>query len=342
MPHITLDSSPLRVQLVESLHLPRVGKVRDTYRLPGKWHNLPNALPIVSHRASIFDFRLGFLIPGKGEILNAFNIAARLYRRIADPASQDDLLAYGPDIDHFLPVKLRGNPELHQCATVVHVLTMEDIECVVRGHAVGNLMKAYKKGKKGKRTYCGHLLPEGLIKGAKLQEPLFTPTTKAKVGHDKPLNYRKVRESHGIELEETALRDFELFAGYSLGRGVIGADSKCEYGRRRLANGKLGDLVLGDEAWTPDCTRFWSLAEYEACFPARLPAPMDKQALRIWGIEMGIDKLDPTNPEHVARVRSMVAPASVIEDYLKQMRRAFKMLWGQSLGDFQKSVMNIR
>ena len=152
MPHINLNSSPLHVQLVESLHLPRVGKVRDTYRLPSKWHNLPNALSVVSDRASIFDFKLGFLIPGKGEILNAFNIAAKLYRRIANPASQDDLLAFGPNIDNFLSAKLRGKPELHRQATVVHVLTMEDVECVVRGYATVGLMKAYKKGKKGKQS----------------------------------------------------------------------------------------------------------------------------------------------------------------------------------------------
>jgi len=341
MPHITLDSSPLHVRLVASLHLPRQGKVRDTYHLKTKWPNVPIALPVVSDRASIFDFKLGFCILGKGEILNAFAVAAKLYRRKARPDSQDDLLAFGSAIDDFLPLELRGNPELHRRATIVHVLEMEDIECVVRGYATAGLMKAYKKGKKDKRKYCGHPLPEGLIKGAKLQEPLFTPTTKAKFGHDKPLNYRKVRESHGIELEEIALRDYKLFAEHSLARKVIGADSKGEYGRRRLANGKLGDLVLGDEAWTPDCARFWGLEEYEACSPDRLPAPMDKQALRDWGIEMGIDKLNPKNPVHVEKVRSMVVPAEVLEAYLRQMRRAFEMIWGQSLGDFQKSVMNI-
>ena len=248
------------------------------------------------------------------------------------------MVAFGSDIDDFLPAKLWRNPELHRRATVVHVLHMEDIECVVRGYATAGLMKAYKKGK---HTYYGHDLPEGLVKGAQLQEPLFTPTTKAKVGHDKPLDYREVRESKGLELEETALKDFKLFAEHSLACGVIGADSKSEYGRRRLANGLLGDLVLGDEAWTPDCSRFWRRAEYDACFPNHVPTPMDKQALRNWGIEVGIDKLDPKNPEHVARVRSIDIPAEVIEAYIRQMHQAFEMIWGKSISDFQRDVMHI-
>lgn len=330
-------NASLQARLQKFLGSPRTGKVRDTYELPRvEPHAI--ALCVVSDRASIFDFKLGTLIPGKGEALNAFNIAARLYRRKMLPHERDDLALFGSGICNALPPEL-WDEELQRRATVVYVLEMvENRECVCRGYATGSLWKAYAAGK---RMYCGHLLPEDLVEGERLPQPLFTPTTKATEGHDEELNHRTVRGINGIELEEVSLRDYKLFSAYSMSRLVIGVDSKAEYGRFINSDGSKSALVLADEWWTADSCRFWEKKEYEQNFPRKLPEPMDKQAIRNWGIRAGINKLDPKNPADKARAYEMEVPREVIEEYLGQIHKAFEMLYGMMLKRFQKEVLKI-
>lgn len=320
------------LQRILRVRLPLLGtgKVRDSHALPDGKH----CLAVVSDRASIYDIRLGFPIPGKGKILNAFNIAARLFLQRVVPNIEDDLVAYGADIDRYLPPELQCNPELHRRATVIEVLKMEDIECVVRGNLTGGGYRAYEDD----GIVCGHTLPSGLLEGSPLIPPIFTPTTKAKVGHDEPLDYRRVRETHGGELEELSLLIFLALQEYSFTRGVIGVDTKFEFGQRRPPNGKH---VLADEVWTPDSSRFWGLLEYREHFPRSLPYPMDKQELRNWGKLVGIDKLDPKNSEDVARGRELIAPPDVTLKMQRQTHRVFEMLWGMTLADFQRDVMKV-
>lgn len=322
--------------LIEALGTPSSGKVRDRYSLSKRGSKALD-LAYVSDRASIFDFKLGFEVPGKGAILNAFNIAARLHRRSTYPALEDDMAAFGTAIDEYLPAALHCRKHLQKRATVVERLEMIPYECVVRGWATGSLYKAHAAGA---RDYCGHTLPDILRNGEKLDAPLFTPTTKAPVGqHDEPLDHKEVAREQ-IDLMFYALVDYQCLAEHSLAHGIVPVDSKAEYGRRRRA-GEMSRPILADEFWTPDSCRFWSLAEYEERFPKALPDALDKQALRNWGISMGIDKLDPGNPEHREEVWHMRPPESVIGTYLDAMHQAFEMLWGKTVAEFRRDEMGI-
>ena len=317
-------------------HLPheQVGKVRNSFSIPSAVNHF--RLPVVSDRVSIFDFQLGFEVPGKGVILNAFNIKAKELRRI-HTRKEDDLIAFGVDIDDHLPQELQFNEELAKIGTVIQELDMVKVECVVRAYCTGSLWKEYKAGR---REYCGHRLPEGLVEGAKLPKPLFTPTTKAEKGHDLELDHRLVREQCGDELEKTALRDFDLLYEHLLFHDIIGVDTKFEYGYKQTPTGKV--LVLADEFWTPDSSRFWQRRDYEIGFPKRLPTPMDKQALREWGKRVGIDTLDPKNPEDIKRVREMHAPQDVLDEYVYQMQKCFHQAWGEPLDAFVKRYLLIQ
>lgn len=333
------ESATLESLLRKHLPEPHTGKVRDSYQLDVRYHGRPTRLAYVSNRASIFDIRLGFEVPGKGEALNAFNIAARLLLRSMIPYMQDDLIAYGPMIDSFLPSPLRNISELWRRATVVEELTMIDIECVVRGYLTGSGYKSYARGEK----VCGHdVTPKGQPEGFKLRHwPIFTPTTKSEGGHDEPLDYMEVRRDFGSALLETcSTRVYECLAAHAEKGGVIGADTKFEWGHRQGETFRDG-LILADEVWTPDSSRFWSAAAYAEHFPDRLPPSMDKQILREWGKSVGIDKLDPKNDAGRQIGRAKTAPPEVLEGMRSQVERAFAMMYGQSLAQFQQTSMLI-
>jgi phosphoribosylaminoimidazole-succinocarboxamide synthase len=305
---------------------PMIGKVRDVYRISADL-----LLSVVSNRASIFDFRLGTQIPHKGEILNAFNIAAKMYRRniLGAKNASDDLVAHGCKIDDYLPKELRNYMELQKRATVVKEVEIIRVECVTRAFATGNLWGAIKTGKK---VYCGQRIPKGLQQGEKLPRLLFTPTTKASKGHDQPRDFRSI-EKLFPGLREIVLRDFEIMHTYGLTRGIIVVDGKTEYGI---------DYTLADEYCTPDSNRIWLKSEYDAVFPGKLPTPMDKQRLRQWGMGCGIDILDTKDPRDIQHVLSLEVPEYVIKEYVGQMLTAFEMLWGRPLKKFQRDVMWVR
>ncbi len=180
------------------------------------------------------------------------------------------MVAFGSGIDQFLPLQLCNIPELQRRATVVEDLAMlkPPIECVVREYLTGTGYKDYRKT----GEVCGHVLPEGLPEGAKLPKPIATPTTKAEKGHDEPRNYLEVRAQYGEELEETELAIFDALSGRSLRKKVIVPDSKFEFGRRKRKIPRTESrLILADEVWTPDSSRFWDEAEYKGCFPRKAP-----------------------------------------------------------------------
>lgn len=327
-------------------HYPLVhsGKVRDSFRLPGDLAGeSKKRLVVVSDRVSIFDFMLGFNIPGKGEILNAFNIAARRHFARAIPDFQHDILAFGSEIDGYLGYDyLEGYTALRKIAVVVKELQMVPIECVVRGNIAGNLFKAYKAGE----AYCGHdfgIVEERTLKeGAKLEPSLFTPTTKAEEGHDMPMPYQEVEDRYPM-LEYHSMQAFEVMRMLAEEKGIIFADSKFEFGGvlinyvpRRMA------YILADEVATPDSSRFWDLAAWlDAQMKGAMPPSMDKQLLRNWGKTEGIDKLDPKNPEHREHVRTLAPPQGLVEDMVQQMQHLFERLYSMSLDEFQQKVMKV-
>ena len=263
------------------------GKVRDVY-IPHGASTMANAselLVVATDRVSAFDVILHPAIPGKGEVLT--RISGWWMDRLSSVPNH--LLASS------VPQEVVGR------AVMAKSLSMLPVECVVRGYLVGSGWKEYQAS----RSVCGIPLPEGLSEGDKLPEPLFTPATKAAVGdHDENISFNRVVELIGEE-QATALRDTSL-AIYSQAsdiaeqRGLILADTKFEFGLHQ----ETGELVLGDEALTPDSSRYWDGVAYAAGGPDRLDS-FDKQIIRNW-LEQNWDKTGtpPVLPDHIVEQTS--------------------------------------
>ena len=263
------------------------GKVRDVY-IPHGASTMADAselLVVATDRVSAFDVILDPAIPGKGEVLTRIS------------GWWMDRLSSVPN--HLLASSVPG--EVEGRAVVAKSLSMLPVECVVRGYLVGSGWKEYQAS----RSVCGIPLPEGLSEGDKLPEPLFTPATKAAVGdHDENISFNRVVELIGEE-QATALRDTSL-AIYSQAsdiaeqRGLILADTKFEFGLDQ----ETGELVLGDEALTPDSSRYWDGVAYAAGGPDRLDS-FDKQIIRNW-LEQNWDKTGtpPVLPDHIVEQTS--------------------------------------
>jgi phosphoribosylaminoimidazole-succinocarboxamide synthase len=162
---------------------------------------------------------------------------------------------------------------------------MMPIECVVRGYLVGSGWKDYR----ATGTVCGHSLPPGMVEAQKLPKPLFTPSTKATDGHDQNIDRDAgvllVGEERFNRLEQVAIELYETAAEYALERGIIIADTKFEFGED-----ETGRMVLGDEALTPDSSRFWPADEYAT---GGSPPSYDKQYVRDWLETLDWDKTPP-------------------------------------------------
>lgn len=248
------------------------GKVRDIYDLENG-----NLLIVTSHRISAFDCILPFEIPRKGAWLNL-------------------LSAFWFDTTkHIVPNHMisitDGIPEEFQteqykdCCMVVKKLDMFPVECIVRGYITGSGWENYKKT----GSVCGISLKEGLSESEKLDTPIFTPTTKAKDGHDIPLTFEETCNLTGEE-NAKALRDLSIqlyieASKVAYEKGIIIADTKLEFGVD-----ENGEITLGDEAFTSDSSRFWSVADYEI---GRSQKSFDKQFLRDYLSNCGWNKEPP-------------------------------------------------
>jgi phosphoribosylaminoimidazole-succinocarboxamide synthase len=235
------------------------GKVRDLYALSDRV-----MLMIASDRVSAYDHVLATPIPDKGRILTQLSLW--WFDQLVD-LCPNHVVSRG--LPEGLPIELAGR------AFVCERLEMVPVECVARGYLAGSGLIDYL----GSGEICGVPLPDGLVDGSRLPEPIFTPTTKAPVGsHDQPLSYDQVVDSVGAELAGR-LRDVTL-AVYARAeelareRGIIVADTKVEIGLR-----PDGSLVLADELVTPDSSRFWPAAEWR---PGRPQLSFDKQIVRDW------------------------------------------------------------
>lgn len=236
------------------------GKVRNVYDLGDK------LLVVVTDRISAFDVVFSNLIPNKGKVLNSisefwFGFTSNI---IGNHLITTDVSKYPDGLSNF-------REELQGRSMLVHKVEMAPAECIVRGYLEGSGLKEYN----ATGSICGIKLPAGLKQGDKLPEPIFTPSTKAAEGHDINVTFEVLAETIGQELAEQ-LRDksIELYkaaARHAESKGIILADTKFEFG---MLNGKL---VLADEAFTPDSSRFWDMADYE---PGRPQKSFDKQYLR--------------------------------------------------------------
>jgi phosphoribosylaminoimidazole-succinocarboxamide synthase len=233
------------------------GKVRDLYE-PADGG--PHLLVVASDRISAYDHVLATPIPDKGRVLTQLSLW--WFDQLAD-------LVPNHLVDGPVPDAVAGR------AVLVRRLDMYPVECVARGYLTGSGLAEYRDG----GAVCGVPLPDGLVDGSRLPEPIFTPATKAELGdHDENVTFEQVAATIGGEAAER-LRDLTLAVyaraeGIARERGIVLADTKLEFGRD-----EAGAVVLGDEVRTPDSSRFWPL---ERWVPGGSQPSFDKQVVRDW------------------------------------------------------------
>ncbi|NLL67829.1 MAG: phosphoribosylaminoimidazolesuccinocarboxamide synthase [Clostridiaceae bacterium] len=250
------------------------GKVRDVYEV-----GADKLLMIVTDRISAFDVVFDDLIPDKGCVLNGISEFWFDYCKdiIGNHVITTDVSEYPMGLSKF-------KEELKGRSMLVKRVKMVEAECIVRGYLEGSGLKDYKST----GEISGIKLPEGLKQADKLPEPIFTPSTKASEGHDINVSYEYVKKQIGEKLastlKEKSITLYKKAEKYALSRGIILADTKFEFGMLD------GELVIADEMFTPDSSRFWELADYE---PGRAQKSFDKQYLREYLESLDWDKTPP-------------------------------------------------
>jgi len=274
------------------------GKVREIYDLDDE------LLLVASDRISTYDVVHPNPIPDKGAVLTG--ISAFWFEQTANIVP-NHVVSYTDGV----PAEARGR------GTVVKKLKMLPVECIVRGYITGSGWKDYQAS----GTVSGVTLPEGLKESDQLPEPIFTPSTKADVGHDEAIDFERAAELIGDRELAERLRDVSIAvykhcATHAREHGVILADTKFELGLD--ANGVL---TLGDEVCTPDSSRFWPASDYA---PGRGQASFDKQFVRDWASSTGWDKSPPA-PE---------IPAEVVTRTREKYIEAYELITGQPFSEW--------
>ncbi|MBN2206342.1 MAG: phosphoribosylaminoimidazolesuccinocarboxamide synthase [Candidatus Aminicenantes bacterium] len=259
------------------------GKVRDVYDLGDQ------LLIVATDRISAFDHVLPSLIPDKGKVLT--QLSAFWFGMMALVCPNHFLTG---DVGEF-PANLRKQRRLlEKRSMLVRKTSVVPVECVVRGYLAGSGWKEYRATGK----VCGIKLPKGLAESDQIAEPIFTPSTKAEVGHDENISFGEMEKRIGADLARKIRKiSLELYRKallHALNKGIIIADTKFEFG---LVG---GDLVLVDEIFTPDSSRFWPLETYA---PGRGQASLDKQFVRDYLESAAWDKASPPPPLPDAIVR---------------------------------------
>ncbi|MCI0893462.1 MAG: phosphoribosylaminoimidazolesuccinocarboxamide synthase [Chloroflexi bacterium] len=290
----------IETQLPDLLHR---GKVRDTYQIDADL-----LLMVTTDRISAFDVVLPTGIPEKGRILNKMS---GFWFDQTKHLIPNHLVALADDPDvagKFSDSELMRNlpTQVARQAMIVKKAERIDIECVVRGYITGSAWSEYQK----QGTVSGQRMPSGMVEGDAFPEPLFTPTTKAEQGHDENMTADEVIAIAGADLarqlEEVTKTVYRFGHDYARERGIVLADTKLEFGLLH------GELILIDELFTPDSSRFWDMDGFN---PGRSQPSFDKQIVRDWLIEQGWDREPPAPelpPDIVARTS---------ERYLEAYRR---------------------
>ncbi len=292
-------SSDRGVIYQDQLGLPLVhaGKIRELYALAGD-----RLLMVATDKISAFDYVLDNLIPDKGLILN--QLSQWWFRELMG-------LVDNHVVSTDVPAPVAGR------AVICERLEMIPVECVARGYLTGSGWIDYSRS----GTVCGIRLPEGLVDGSRLSEPIFTPTTKAPLGqHDEAMDFRAVEEMVGdqaaAQIRDLTLTVYAKAEGVARNCGILLADTKFEFGRR-----DDGTLVLADEVLTPDSSRFWDATTWE---PGGRLDSYDKQFVRNWLLhQSGWDRTSgqpppPLPPDVIAATR-----AKYVEAYERLTGSAF-------------------
>jgi phosphoribosylaminoimidazole-succinocarboxamide synthase len=269
------------------------GKVREVY----EWDD--DLLMVASDRISIYDVVMPTPIPDKGKVLNRMSIF--WFGLTADIVPNHFISEDVPDdvVDRAMRVKR---------------LEMYPVECIVRGYLTGSGWREYKET----GAVCGIALPENMLESDRLPEPIFTPSTKAEIGgHDENVSLDRAAEILGDralldELARISIEVYERGAARAAEHGILLADTKFEFGKDAGA-----EVVLGDEAMTPDSSRFWPADRWQ---PGKTPPSFDKQYVRDWATDAGWDKIPPA-PE---------LPADVVEQTRAKYVEAYERITGES------------
>ena len=269
----------------------RTGKVRDLYT-----NDLGNILLVASDRISAYDWVMPTEIPGKGAVLTQLSLF------------WFDLLE---DIVPNHIVSTDVPEEVEDRAIIIQPLEMFAIECVARGYLTGSGWSEYKENS----AVCGNKLPAGLLDGSELPASIFTPATKADIGdHDVNIDFDSASKIVGAkdaaELRDLTLKLYDVAADFAKSRGILLADTKFEFGRNAA-----GAITLGDEALTPDSSRFWDQSTWA---PGGTQPSFDKQFLRDYLVASGWDRNSPP-PE---------LPAEIVEKTAGRYEEAFYRLTG--------------
>ena len=269
----------------------RTGKVRDLYS-----NDEGEILLVASDRVSAFDWVLPSEIPNKGAILTQLSLF--WFELLGD-------IVPNHIITDDVPQSVIDR------AVIVQPLEMYEIECVARGYLTGSGWSEYKENS----AVCGNVLPAGLLDGSELPASIFTPATKADLGdHDINIDFEAASKIVGAkdaaELRDLTLKLYDTAADFAKSRGIILADTKFEFGRNAA-----GAITLGDEALTPDSSRFWDQSTWA---PGGTQPSFDKQFLRDYLVASGWDRNSPP-PE---------LPAEIVEKTAQRYEEAFYRLTG--------------
>jgi phosphoribosylaminoimidazole-succinocarboxamide synthase len=279
----------------------RRGKVRDVYEAGAE-----RLVMVASDRLSTFDVVFPTPIPDKGRVLT--QLSNFWFKRL-ESVVPNHLIA--TEVEDFPPV-FREVPALAGRSVLVKLCERIDVECVARGYISGSAWTEYK----ALGTVASERLPRGLEESAQLGDPIFTPATKAVTGHDENISRAQLAALVGTELahelERVTIALYRAAHAYSLGRGLILADTKFEFGM------SAGTLVLIDEALTPDSSRYWDAAKYK---PGGTPASYDKQYVRDFVVRSGWNK-EPPAP---------ALPNDVVEGTRQRYLECYEKLTGAPL-----------
>ena len=275
------------------------GKVRDVYDLGD------TLLMVVTDRISAFDVVFPTLIPNKGKVLNLISEFWFDFTKdvVGNHMITTDVDAYPQDLSKF-------SKELAGRSMLVKKIKMIEAECIVRGYLEGSGLKEYNRT----GAICGQKLPEGMVQAQKLPEPIFTPSTKAAQGHDENVSFDTLASIIGREtavaIKEKSLGLYKKAGEYAEEKGIILADTKFEFG---ISD---GEIIVADEMFTPDSSRFWDKEDYE---PGRAQKSFDKQYLREYLETLDWDKRPPAPP----------LPDEIVEKTVSKYIEAYQRLTGR-------------
>jgi phosphoribosylaminoimidazole-succinocarboxamide synthase len=297
-----MNAAALSQTTLPDLQLVKRGKVRDVYAVDDE-----RLLIVATDRISAFDCILPTAIARKGEVLTS--LSKFWFEKLAHIVPNHLITIDSEE----MPEAVQRAPGLKGRSMLVRKTDVFPVECVVRGYLVGSGWKDYLRT----GEVCGHKLPEDLLESAALQEPIFTPSTKAEVGHDENISEEQVRELLGAAtancLRETSLRLYNEARSYARNRGIIIADTKFEFGRDQN-----GQIILVDEALTPDSSRFWPAESYS---PGKSQPSFDKQFVRDYLETLTWNKRPPAPP----------LPGEVASATTARYLEAYRLLTGEEL-----------